>query len=156
MTSYTHVVDTATASGYNPNIHDPDSLHTMPTKEEFGTLPDDHIRPVLSTAPSFSGVRKRTKYFRSRRVGRGEIEKPHRTKDPREKWTVIIPIAGLVLGLIVCGAIIYVKFRTTSTNTYCPVLDEDFSSGSLDPKVWTKEVELGGYGWVHHLVFFQS
>ncbi|KAF2740978.1 putative beta-1,3-glucan-binding protein [Polyplosphaeria fusca] len=86
------------------------------------------------------------RYFRSRRVPKGTLEKPWlKKKDPREKWTTIIPCAGLVLGLIVCGLLIWDGLRTVSNFKYCQVLDENFSGG-WDDSVWTKEVEVGGFG----------
>lgn len=84
-------------------------------------------------------------YFRSRRVKKGEIEKPWLDrKDPREKWVTIIPIAGLVLGIIVTGILIWDGIRTVAVHKYCEVYTDDFSS--WNDKVWTKEAEVGGYG----------
>lgn len=87
-------------------------------------------------------------YFRSRRVPKGEYEKPwlNEKKDPREKWTRIIPWIAITIGFIVVAALVYVGYSSVQTNTFCPVLDETFSSGTLDAKVWTKEVEVGGFG----------
>lgn len=84
-------------------------------------------------------------YFRSRRVKKGEVEKPWlERKDPREKWVTIIPIAGLVLGLIVTGILIWDGVRSVAVHKYCPVYEDNFSS--WNDKVWTKESEVGGYG----------
>lgn len=84
-------------------------------------------------------------YFRSRRVKKGEVEKPWLDrKDPREKWVTIIPIAGLVLGIIITGILIWDGIRTVAVHKYCEVYTDDFSS--WNDKVWTKEVEVGGYG----------
>ncbi|KAL1599975.1 hypothetical protein SLS59_006048 [Nothophoma quercina] len=94
---------------------------------------------------SSSAYRSDQNYFRSRRVKKGEVEKPWlERKDPREKWVTIIPIAGLVLGLIVTGILIWDGIRSVAVNKYCPVYTDDFSS--WNDKVWTKEVEIGGYG----------
>jgi hypothetical protein len=35
--------------------------------------------------------------------------------------------------------------RTVINHKYCPVLDENWAGG-INPKIWTKEVELGGFG----------
>ncbi|TKA49805.1 hypothetical protein B0A49_13696 [Cryomyces minteri] len=87
------------------------------------------------------------RYFHSRRVKKGEVEKPWlERKDPREKWVTIIPIIGIVVGLAVSGFLIYDGLKTVVNHVYCPVLDENFSSGTLDPKIWTKEAEVGGFG----------
>lgn len=84
-------------------------------------------------------------YFRSRRVKKGEVEKPWlNRKDSREKWVTIIPIAGLVLGLVITGILIWDGIRSVAVHKYCPVYTDDFSSWNSD--VWTKEVEVGGFG----------
>lgn len=86
------------------------------------------------------------RYFHSRRIKKGEIERPWLDrKDPKEKWVTIIPLIGIFLGLAVTGYLIYDGLSAVSNYKYCPVLDEDFSNG-LNTQVWTKEVELGGYG----------
>lgn len=120
--------------------------------------PTNKERPGFGTGMSTVGNSQRTsseyqqrpraRYFRSRRVPKGEYEKPwlDDKKDPREKWTRIIPLIGVLLGLIVIGGLVYIGMSKVSPVTLCPVLDEDFSSGSLDPKIWTQEVEVDGFG----------
>lgn len=77
---------------------------------------------------------------------KGEVEKPWlEKKDPKEKWVTIIPIVGILIGLAISGFLIYDGLASVSHHNYCPVLSDDFSEG-LNNKVWTKEVELGGYG----------
>ena len=66
-------------------------------------------------------------------------------KDPKEKWVTIIPLIGIFLGLCVTGFLIYEGLQTVSNHVYCPVYMTDFSSG-LDSHIWTKEVEVGGFG----------
>jgi hypothetical protein len=84
-------------------------------------------------------------YFRSRRVKKGESERPWLEKtDPREKWTTIIPLIGIFLGSCVIGVLMWDGIRSVAKHNYCPVLDEDFSSWNSN--IWTKEVEVGGYG----------
>ena len=86
------------------------------------------------------------KWFRSRRVRKGEIDKPWlRQKDPREKWVTLIPLIGIAIGTFLAAFLIYDGLQTVISHEYCPVLLEDFSGG-LDPKIWTKEAEVGGYG----------
>lgn len=88
------------------------------------------------------------KYFHSRRVKKGSIEKPWlASTDPREKWVTIIPCIGLFFGLAVCGVLIWEGLRRVVNHKYCPVLLEDFSNG-FDPTIWTREVEVGGFGYV--------
>lgn len=67
-------------------------------------------------------------------------------KDPKEKWVTIIPILGILVGLAVSGVLIYEGLQTVQNHVYCSVYQDDFSSGTLNSKVWTKEVEVGGYG----------
>lgn len=87
------------------------------------------------------------RYFRSRRVKKGEVEKPWlNKKDPREKWVTIIPLIGVAIGLAIAGFLIYDGLKSVQNHTYCPVLLEDFSSGELNPSIWIKEVEVGGFG----------
>lgn len=86
------------------------------------------------------------RYFHSRRIRKGEQERPWLDrKDPKEKWVTIIPVIGIVIGLALSGFLIYEGLQSVSNHVYCPVLDDDFSGG-LNSQVWTKEVELGGYG----------
>jgi hypothetical protein len=84
-------------------------------------------------------------YFRSRRIQKGQVERPWlQNKDPREKWMTIIPLVGLFLGLGVVGVLIWDGVRSVAQHHYCPVLDEDFAS--WNDNIWSKEVEVGGYG----------
>ena len=85
-------------------------------------------------------------YFKSRRFNKEEIPLPERKKVPNEKYLWIFPVSGLVLGVCLTSLIIYLKLSGLSVHKFCPVLDEVFSGGSLDPKIWTKEVECGGFG----------
>jgi hypothetical protein len=86
------------------------------------------------------------RYFHSRRVKKGEIEKPWLTKrDPKEKWVTLLPIIGLILGLGVCGVLIWDGIRSVIKHNYCLVLEDDFSGGFNTDK-WTKEVQVNGFG----------
>lgn len=87
------------------------------------------------------------RYFHSRRINKGDIEKPWlEKKDPKEKWVWILPVIGMIIGIGLAGFLIYEGLQKVSNNhTYCPVLDTDFSNG-IDPKIWTKEAEVGGFG----------
>jgi hypothetical protein len=87
------------------------------------------------------------KYFKSRRIWDKEsLEKPWKDhKDPKEKWVTIIPILGIVLGLVVSGILIWDGLRSVTNHTYCLKYEDDFQGG-LNENVWTKEIELGGFG----------
>ncbi|KAH7393274.1 concanavalin A-like lectin/glucanase domain-containing protein [Cadophora sp. MPI-SDFR-AT-0126] len=88
------------------------------------------------------------KYFRSRRIRKDDAghEPPTFKKDPKEKWLCIIPMLGLFTGLAITGVMIYLKIGRLATHDYCPVLDDDFSSGLLNKNIWTAENEVGGFG----------
>ncbi|EXJ79452.1 hypothetical protein A1O3_08954 [Capronia epimyces CBS 606.96] len=86
------------------------------------------------------------RYFHSRRVKKGQVERPWtKIKDPREKWVTIIPIIGLLVGVSIAGLLVWDGLRSVVNHKYCPVYLEDFANG-LDSKVWTKEAEVGGFG----------
>lgn len=125
---------------------------------------DDHISPTppinylhgvnysrpQSTMGDSSAVNhsSATTYFRSRRVRKGEVQRPWvGKKDPKEKWVTIIPIVGAIIGLALAGFLVWDGLRTVVINDYKLVLDENFS-GPLDSNIWTKEVEVGGFGFV--------
>jgi hypothetical protein len=84
-------------------------------------------------------------YFRSRRVRPQDVEMPWLDKPhPRQKWGTILPLVGLGLGLMVTAIMIWDGFRVIGRHKYCEIFYDDFTS--LNETVWTKEVELGGYG----------
>lgn len=87
-----------------------------------------------------------TRFFHSRRVKKGEIDQPWKSKvDPKEKWVTIIPLIGLALGFAIAGFLVYDGLSTVVHHKYCQVLSDDFSQG-LNTAVWTQEAEVGGYG----------
>ena len=101
-----------------------------------------------STALHMHQQRENQKYFHSRRVKKGEIERPWlNKKDPKEKWVTIIPLVGLALGFAIAGFLIYDGLRTVVHHQYCPILSEDWTQG-FNTKIWTKEAEVGGFGSV--------
>ena len=116
-----------------------------PQPNPFG--PPNPSTPA-SKAGSTTGFQLAPKtYFHSRRRKKGEVQKPWLDKkDPREKWVTIIPIFGLLLGLAVSGFLIWEGLQTVQRHVYCPVLIQETFGGGLDPKVWEREVELGGFG----------
>lgn len=54
---------------------------------------------------------------------------------------------GAFIGIGLAGLIIFMGLQTVQSHVYCPVLILDSFAGGLDDKVWTKEVELGGFGY---------
>lgn len=79
-------------------------------------------------------------------MDKDDIEHPwfHRT-DHREKWQTMIPMMGIIAGLVVGCVFMYDGAASVTQFKYCPVLREDFSLG-LNDQMWTKEVEVGGFG----------
>lgn len=112
-------------------------------------------RPA-SSYESGSGIGNRfeeraQRYFHSRRVRKGEVEKPWLEKrHPKEKWVTILPIIGILVGLGISGVLVWDGIRSVVKHNYCMVLDENFSGGLRDD-VWTKEVTVGGFGYVLEL-----
>ncbi|TVY31024.1 Beta-1,3-glucan-binding protein [Lachnellula hyalina] len=105
-------------------------------------------RPVSSSASS-SALREGPdppRYFHSRRVRKGEVEKPWiANKNPKEKWVTIIPLIGLAIGFALAGFLVYDGLHSVVHHKYELVLDENFSEG-LNSAIWTKEAEVGGFG----------
>ena len=84
------------------------------------------------------------RYFKSRRIQKGSVERPWlKKKDPRETWVTVMPVVGLILGLFASGMMIWGGLKTVQSHKYCLILDERFTS--WNSIVWTKEVEAGGY-----------
>lgn len=89
------------------------------------------------------------RYFKSRRIRDvSTIQKPWtEKKDPGRKWHTILPLMGVFIGLCLVGLAAYQGFTSVINHTYCPIYDVDFTTGGqLDPKIWTKEVQVGGFG----------
>jgi hypothetical protein len=87
------------------------------------------------------------RYFKSRRINPEDIQKPWtEKKDPKKKWHTIFPLLGIGLGIALVALECWQGLNSVVNHKYCPVYEEDFSSGILDPKIWTKEVETGGFG----------
>ncbi|KAJ9654774.1 hypothetical protein H2198_006213 [Neophaeococcomyces mojaviensis] len=86
-------------------------------------------------------------YSQSRRIKKKDIEKPwlKEDKDRKQKWQTIIPLLGLLIGFGLGGFMVYDGWTSVPVHKYCVVYDDDFSSG-LNPNVWTKEAEVGGFG----------
>lgn len=99
-----------------------------------------------SASASGSSSKPDHDYFRSRRTGRRE-KGDHRefAKDKKAKWLWIFPTIGFVAGIAIIGVLIYFGLNTDSYQ-YELILNEDFSSGTLDRSVWTTEIEVGGFG----------
>lgn len=120
----------------------------------YGSMPASAVASTTSFQKSAQSYRssQRTphqrRYFHSRRIVKGNLERPWlKNKDPREKWVNIIPICGIIVGILLSGFLIWDGLQTVQKHNYCSVYETDFSDG-LDEDVWTKEVEVGGFGYV--------
>lgn len=56
-----------------------------------------------------------------------------------------IPLVGLVLGLIIVAIYAYTGYASFDTIEMCEYWEDDFSAG-LDTSIWTREVQLDGFG----------
>jgi uncharacterized membrane protein YczE len=68
-------------------------------------------------------------------------------KDPQLIWHLISPLIGIVLGFVITGFYVYQGLVAAPNHSYCLILDEAFSGDVLDSKIWTQEVQVGGYGY---------
>ncbi|KAJ2987990.1 hypothetical protein NUW58_g4212 [Xylaria curta] len=104
-------------------------------------------RPASSfgSSSALGGAPRGQRYFHSRRVKKGEVEKPWLAKvDPKEKWVTILPVIGIFIGLAVSGILVWDGIRSVVQHKYCIVLEDNFERFNTD--VWTKEVQVGGFG----------
>ncbi|CAK7274279.1 hypothetical protein SEPCBS119000_006087 [Sporothrix epigloea] len=102
-------------------------------------------KPVLEAAFTHFDAQS-YRYFHSRRLGKDQAIKPwlnHR--HPKEKWVTILPLMGIVLGLAISGILVWDGLKSVVRHKYCLVLSDDFSQG-FRSELWTKEVQLGGFG----------
>lgn len=127
----------------------PESRNTNPFGDEISPAPRaDSFASPFTSRPASSGTRgPSSRYFHSRRVRKGEVEKPWLDKkDPKEKWVTIIPLIGLLVGCGIAGFLIYDGLSSVVQHQYCSVLSDDFSGGTLNTDIWTMEAEVGGFG----------
>ncbi|CAJ2504577.1 Uu.00g119710.m01.CDS01 [Anthostomella pinea] len=134
--------------GTDRNPFEPERVESQASQRN-GTNP--FTSPFISRPPSSFGgssaFRGETgqRYFHSRRVKKGEVEKPWlEKKDPKEKWVTILPIVGILIGLAISGFLVYDGLSSVVKHKYCMVLEDTFST--FDTKTWTKEVQVGGFG----------
>ena len=123
------------------------SIELQPRQNPF-LSPYNATTPAVGSTTSFQQPQQpQPRYFHSRRIKKGQLERPWlEKKDPKEKWVTIIPVSGIIIGLLICAYLIYDGLKTVQNHVYCSIYEDDFSSG-LNTKVWTKEVEVGGFGY---------
>lgn len=113
----------------------PSNMHSRTCSTDV-SLPDS----------TYAYSRKKIRHeFRSYRlVGKYEqpwLEDPRMRKTRQNSWVVY---GGIVIGILLSLFICYTKIQSVTHHDYCLILDEKFES--LDPNVWTHEVQIDGYG----------
>ncbi|WVW84865.1 hypothetical protein I302_106900 [Kwoniella bestiolae CBS 10118] len=88
------------------------------------------------------------KAFQSTRL-KGEIYKPWlEQKDPALRWARWITIGSIVMGFAIAAVICWDGYRSVpKLGKVCNLINEDFSSGSIDSSIFQHEVRLDGYGY---------
>ncbi|KAM7189952.1 hypothetical protein V8F33_009754 [Rhypophila sp. PSN 637] len=113
-----------------------------PFQSPAGSRPPSSFESSSAMGPRYEPQR----YFHSRRVRKGEVEKPWLDKvDPKEKWVTILPIIGIIVGLGISGFLVWDGIRSVVKHNYCEVLVDDFSQG-LRSDIWSAEIQVGGFG----------
>ncbi|KAK5942940.1 hypothetical protein PMZ80_003945 [Knufia obscura] len=131
------VSGTATPSVYSEKRNPFDT----PVDTPYGSYPVSATTSQLTV--NRGGI---ASYFHSRRVKKGEVDKPWlSSKDPKEKWITIIPMIGILVGLGLGALLVWDGLKTVVNHKYCSVYSTDFANG-LDEDAWTKEAEVGGFG----------
>jgi hypothetical protein len=86
-------------------------------------------------------------YFRSRRIIKGEADLSFlkkRTKTTRFYISNGIVYLCMVIGCVLAAILVWDGYRKVPQHKYCKVFHDNFTT--WDPSVWTKEVEVGGFG----------
>lgn len=134
------------SAAMRPGTPDSEAIVPIPRVNPFAT-PYGSV-PVSASGSTTALNMPQQRYFHSRRIKKGEMEKPWLDKkDPRAKWVTIIPCLGILVGLAITGFLVWDGLQDVSNKTYCTVYEDDFSNG-FNSTIWTKEVEVGGYGYV--------
>lgn len=128
----------------------PESADSVPNVTADPFASNANSRPLSSAGLSINENENENdgahRYFYSRRVAKGSIEKPWMgKKDPKERWVTILPLLGILVGLLISGVLIWDGLRSVVTHKYCLVMSDDFSGG-FRSDYWTKEVQVGGFG----------
>lgn len=78
----------------------------------------------------------------------GPLPKPWlAVPDPRVRTSWWITVLLMLLGVGLSGFLVFNGVRTLPrVGSVCLVLDENFDSAALDTGVWTREVDMGGFG----------
>ncbi|KAL0255819.1 hypothetical protein I308_100628 [Cryptococcus tetragattii IND107] len=70
-----------------------------------------------------------------------------RPADPAMRWARWITLSSIFIGFVIAAVICWDGYRSVpKLGRICYVLDDDFSSGVINPDIWEHEVRLDGYG----------
>lgn len=101
--------------------------------------------PPLPGPEDFYMEKKPRHRFRSYRlVGKYEqpwLEDPRMRKTRHNSWIVY---GGILVGVVLSAYICLTKIQSVTNHDYCLILDDNFQT--LDPKIWTHEVQIDGFG----------
>lgn len=70
-------------------------------------------------------------------------------RPPNERLSRFLTYFFMFLGLAGAALICFIDLRDLQLldeSKLCTVFEDDFSSGSLDTSIWTRTIELGGFG----------
>ncbi|EPQ28121.1 uncharacterized protein PFL1_04448 [Pseudozyma flocculosa PF-1] len=82
----------------------------------------------------------------TKRVGSDDDDQ-RRAKPLNDRLSYWLFVGPVFLGIAAAAAIIALgAIKTLPKDKFCLVLHEDFSSGTLDPAIWQRQVETGGWG----------
>ncbi|KAK5311799.1 hypothetical protein LTR93_011597 [Exophiala xenobiotica] len=151
--SYSLQPEPSMSNEATPRVGSPDSMI-----DRNGFNPEKSANPFLTPYASQDPSRNTSsaalnqgiatqRYFHSRRVKKGEVERPWtKVKGPKEKWVTIIPMIGMLAGFALAGYLIWDGLQTVVNHKYCPVYLSGFPNKGWESDIWTKEAEVGRFG----------
>lgn len=130
----------------------PSLMGFMPTSNSDGTpyAVTPAIQPSSSDGSNNAGVRRRNLRFQSRMLKEGDVphkpwleSKVRRRADRKAYWTFV---GCAILGVAAAAGVVYSGVASVPNNSYCQILDEQFTGTELNTNVWFREQETGGFG----------
>lgn len=110
-------------------------------------LSDVQLSSGYTTKSELSYLRtaRNTRPFRSRVITQpSEKEWLHEKPSRQDRIAIWIPRIGLLVSVCILAGFIYGGWTAWETNRYCLVMEDNFDA--FDSTIWTREIELGGYG----------
>ncbi|PCD20518.1 hypothetical protein FGRA07_04670 [Fusarium graminearum] len=130
----------ATGTGYRQSI---DNGRGSGSASNAGMFSIPEYASPSSECDSGTQVDGRNRYFHSRRVRPGEVEKPWLEKtNPKEKWVSIFPLLAIFLGLVGSGFLVWDGVRSVATLQDSKLLQKNnvinlLKDGTCTSKVWS-------------------